>query len=184
MTLPAFLPPTYPPPIRPRDISGNEFPPFSLPGGRDVQTILSVRPKYIEAPPDSTQFLVSFSTTVAAGARVALFTLDASSNIVFPSCAILLPDNVECRVSAVAIGGDSPTGAPTLFFSIANKDGTRRYNGFENVPLPGRGGIFAVGFEPIMYIRDRNAFIGGWAENLGASGRYVEMFMQGWYWSV
>jgi len=181
MTLPL---PAYPPPIRNKDISGNDFPPLSLTGGRDISSILSVRPAYIEAPANSTQFLVAFSTTVASGVRVALFTLDASSNIVFPSAAILLPDTVECRVSAVAIGGDSPAGAPTLFFSLANKDGSKRYNGFENVPLPGRGGIYAVGFEPIMWIRDRNAFIGGWVENQGASARYVEMFIQGWYWSV
>lgn len=177
--------PLYPPPIRNLDIAGRPFPPpssSSNPGG--LATVLSVRPPYLEPPPGATHFLVSFSTTVASGVRSALFSLDASGNIVFPSAAVVLPDNSECRISAVEIGGDAPVGAPTLFFSLATQDGTRRYNGFDNVPLPGRGGIYAVGFEPILHIRDRNAFVGGWAENTGASGRYVEMFIQGWFWSV
>lgn len=176
--------PTYPPPIRPTDIAGRPFPPpgASLnPGG--LQSVQSYRAPYLEPPATASHFLVAFSTTVASGARIPLFSVVAG-NIVFPSAAVVLPDQSECRISAVEIGGDAPLGAPTLFFSLATQDGTKRYNGFDNVPLPGRGGIYAVGFEPILWVRDRNAFIGGWVENTGASGRYVEMFIQGWFWSV
>lgn len=173
----------WPVPVRRRDISGNEFPP-TYNGGIDAPQVLQLRPKYLEPPPDANHFLVSFSTTVAAGATTALFTLDGQGNPVDPSAAVVIPQNAQCRVSAVEIGGDAPLGAPTLFFSLRDRVGQRRYNGFSNVPLPGRGALFAVGFEPVVWVQDQQAFIGGWVENQGASGRYVEMFIQGWFFTV
>ena len=168
-----------PTPARQRDISSNRFPD---PNQQGTQTVLQIRPPQFEPPPGAREFIVSYSVMAAgAGASTPLFVL-VTDVIQIPSAAVQLGQDEQARISGVSIGGDTPTGAPVLTFSIRDKIGQAFLPGWEGIGLPGRGGIVAVGLEPYTFIQTPGIFFGGWVVNTDAGARYAEMMIQGWIW--
>lgn len=175
--------PNLPIPTRDRDIAGRRFPPPASSAG----AVLQIRPPQFEPPDNAREFLLNFSLIAAAGAKTALFTLDAQQNPVAPSAALQLPPSTQARISAVAIGGDTGVtpGTPILTFQIAaDRAGQSALPGWEAVALPGRGGIVAAGFAPFTRITNEGSFIGGFVTNVDANPRYAEMTIMGWFWTT
>lgn len=167
--------------IRPRDISGANYPPPTSQGGQ--QTFLQIRPPQFEPGPTAREFIVSFSVLAAGGGvSTALFVLDGNGNLVVPSAAVQLPPDTVARISGVSIGGDTNVGAPILTFSIRDKSGNLILPGWEGVGLPGRGGIVAVGLEPYTFVTSPGSFFGGFVVNTDPGPKYAEMMIQGWMW--
>lgn len=171
--------------IRRTDISGNPFPPQDY--GTQASVALQIRPPQFEPPDGSTEFSLSFSTSVPGGNILTpLFTLDGNNNPVIPSAALQLPRNTVARINAVSIGGDTGavTGTPVLIFSIrSDRTGQQAIPGWEGIGLPGRGGVVTVGFEPFTRILTAGTFFGGFVSNLSGGPLYAEMILTGWYWT-
>ena len=183
---------TYP--VRPFDISGNEFPlEYGTPGGGGnggggggfPSTVINYRPPQFEPPPTAREFIVGFSVIAAANATTALFTLDANGNPNVPSAALALGSGQIARISGISIGGDTgaSAGGVTLTFFLSNtRDGTQRLPGLDAIPLPSRGGIVSVGFDMFTVIDNPGSFFGGFVASTDPAPRYADMLIQGWYW--
>ena len=170
---------TLPPIIRGRDIGGARFPKSTQLATATAAAVPVVQPPNIVPREGAVEFIKAFSILVPGNTTQAMFTVDAAGNPT-GGAAMLLAQNNKARISGFLMEGESPLGSPVLFFSIrTDPQGNQRWQPFDSIGLPARGGISSIGLEPFTVI-PAGYFFGAFVQNTDGAAHYASVVMQGW----